>query len=77
MLEYRLVHGRFELDPADMPGNPPDLGLDPLQAVELHPDALAERGPLDKFDLAPLGREVEQADTEARAAAPADSDLDA
>ena len=71
------MHRRLELDPADVPGNPADRAADPLQRVELHPDVLTDTRTLDELYSAPVRREIEQANPEAAAATPANSDVKA
>lgn len=47
------VDRSFELDSAVESFDPPHLGLNRGQAIELRPNELANLGPLDELELAP------------------------
>lgn len=59
-----LVPWSFELHAAAVTIHPEDGTLDPFEAIELHPDMLSNRRPLDKLNLAAVGRGIE--DTNAK-----------
>jgi len=58
---YRVSHGdEFDSDHESV--DPTDQALDRVQAVELHPYALVELGPLDEFQPAAVRRGIVSAD---------------
>lgn len=73
--EDRLMKRIGELDAADMARDPADSSFERLETIELDPDSLAHRGPLDQLDLATIGRRIDQSDPERVQAGTPDSDL--
>jgi hypothetical protein len=62
-LKNSLVQRALKINSADVPLHPADRPLNRFNTVELHPNALTNRRPFDKFYSAAFGGRIEDTDS--------------